>query len=113
MFGHDLDRELERMLCIGLVPQEFNFNMFETVEQIVVNQADLYGVPYSLAKERAKSYRAVGAVAKTGDKGKAVVWRYEAPFDDRSSLVHQPKLLILDEPTAVLILNCGAPCGIF
>lgn len=57
VFGHDVDTELEAAKsCIGLVPQEFNFNQFETVLQIVVNQAGYYGVPRSIAKERAEKY---------------------------------------------------------
>ena len=46
VFGHDIDRELEAAkACIGVVPQELNFNMFETPYTIVVNQAGFYGIP--------------------------------------------------------------------
>lgn len=56
VFGYDLDSQLElAKQQLGLVPQEFNFNPFETVEQIVLQQAGYYGVPKALAKERAKS----------------------------------------------------------
>lgn len=57
VFGYDLDSQLElAKQKLGLVPQEFNFNPFETVEQIVLQQAGYYGVPKALAKERAKKY---------------------------------------------------------
>ena len=57
VFGHDIDRELEAAKsCIGLVPQEINFNMFETLFTIVVNQAGFYGIPRPLAKQRAEKY---------------------------------------------------------
>src|SRR5690606_473510 len=57
VFGHDIDRELEAAKrCIGLVPQEINLNLFDTVENIVLNQAGYYGIPRRLAKERAEKY---------------------------------------------------------
>lgn len=57
IFGYDLMAQKEAAkACIGLVPQEFNFNQFETVLQIVLNQAGYYGVSRSIAKERAKKY---------------------------------------------------------
>ena len=57
VFGFDIDKDLElAKQNLGLVPQEFNFNQFETVEQIVLQQAGYYGVSKSLAKERAKKY---------------------------------------------------------
>ena len=57
VFGHDIDKELEvAKSCIGLVPQEINFNMFETCLTIVVNQAGFYGIRRGLAKQRAEKY---------------------------------------------------------
>ena len=57
VFGHDIDKELElAKQQLGLVPQEFNFNQFETVEQIVLQQAGYYGVPKDVAKQRAQKY---------------------------------------------------------
>ena len=57
MFGHDLDRETAvAKSCIGIVPQEINFNQFETVETILLNQAGFYGIPRGLARERAEKY---------------------------------------------------------
>ena len=55
IFGHDLDRELSiAKRCIGLVPQEFNFNQFEPTAEIVINQAGYYGIPRDRAHERAE-----------------------------------------------------------
>src|SRR5204862_7653905 len=55
VFGHDLDRELEAAkACIGIVPQELNFNQFETPQTILVNQAGFYGIERPLARERAE-----------------------------------------------------------
>ncbi len=57
VFGYDIDTHLEQAKQqLGLVPQEFNFNQFETVEQIVTQQAGYYGVPKAVAKERAEKY---------------------------------------------------------
>ncbi|MBS0400220.1 MAG: ABC transporter ATP-binding protein, partial [Proteobacteria bacterium] len=57
VFGHDIDTELElAKSCIGLVPQEINFNLFETCMTIVVNQAGFYGIPRPLARQRAEKY---------------------------------------------------------
>ena len=57
IFGHDIDRELDRAKsCIGLVPQEINFNQFEKVFTIIVNQAGFYGIPRRQAVERSEKY---------------------------------------------------------
>src|SRR6201981_2888512 len=57
VFGHDIDRELEAAkACIGIVPQEINFNMFETPFTIVVNQAGFYRIPRSVARLRGEQY---------------------------------------------------------
>lgn len=86
---------------IGIVPQEFNFNMFETVENILLYQAGFYGMPRKIAKQAVDR-----ALHKVGlwDKRKQVSRTLSGGMKRRvmiaRAIVHQPKLLILDEPTA-------------
>jgi len=102
VFGHDIDNELElAKQNLGLVPQEFNFNQFETVEQIVLQQAGYYGVPKSVAKQRAEKYLTqLDLWEKRSERSRNLSGGMKRRLMIARALMHEPKLLILDEPTA-------------